>query len=84
MKPTAIGCKYFKKSSLGLVISNNDNSMAKLSMSILAGNTQIANVIKAKLGPPILYPMAVMVWVDVGPGNILHKEFSSFNSSSVT
>ena len=56
---------------------------ANMVMIKLAGKTQTAKVKNAKVGPPILKPIAVMVWVEVGPGSMLQKEFSSFKSSGV-
>jgi hypothetical protein len=57
----AMGCINFKKSNLGLLILKKVSTIANMSMSIEAGNTQTPNVKNAKLGPPILNPMAVMV-----------------------
>lgn len=83
IKATAIGSRYFKKLSFGLSRLKKYTINANTDIKIVAGKIQTANVKKASIGPPILNPMAVMVWVHVGPGNILHKEVSSFNSSSV-
>jgi hypothetical protein len=39
-------------------------------MNITDGNVQIRSVKYARLVPPILYPTATRVWVELGPGSI--------------
>ena len=82
MKPEAIGCKYFKKLSCKVPGKFEINN-AKAVINKQAGVIQTARVKKANFGPPILNPIAVIVWVEVGPGKMLHNEFNSINSSSV-
>ena len=49
----------------------------------VAGNIQINKVITAKDTPPLLYPIKVNVWVEVAPGIIWQKEYTSINSIRV-
>ena len=48
-----------------------------------AGINHTSKVRYASIGPPILKPIAVIVWVEVGPGRIWQSAFNSINSSSL-
>lgn len=81
--PEAMGCKNLKYSNLGWSMAIFESIIAKAPIIKQAGNTQMPSVKKAKVAPPRLKPMAVMVWVEVGPGNMVHKELISLSSSSL-
>ena len=55
--------------------------MVKMAMMMAPGNTQASKVRNASKGPPSRKPMAVMVWVVLGPGKMLQNALISSKSS---
>lgn len=45
------------------------------------GSDQTTKLKRARVGPPILNPNTVIVWVVEGPGNKLQKALTSFSVS---
>src|SRR5436190_957315 len=72
---------YLVYSSIG--ISKPERKTPKSVMIQTAGNIQVSRVRNASLGPPILKPTAVKVWVDAGPGSIWQYEFKNINRSFI-
>ena len=83
INPTAIGPTNLKPSWDRFIPSINWLRKDKAVIIINTGKAHITIVNTANLGPPILCPIATILWVLLGPGKIPVKAISSTNSSSV-
>ena len=80
INPMAIGIMNLVK-----LKSTNEKIVKLKTISVImmdAGSAQMSKVMSASNGPPCLYPMAVIVCVEEGPGNTLHNAVISKNSTS--